>query len=57
MGSKTQYIGETSRSLYERMTEHARDCQNLEVESHMASHILEYHPEKAQDLEAVKTIA
>ena len=57
MGSKTQYIGETSRSLYERMTEHARDCQNLEVESHMVSHILEYHPEKAQDLEAVKTIA
>ena len=43
-GTKVQYVGETSRSVYERLAEHTRDCLTQGEKSHMASHIQETHP-------------
>ena len=37
------YIGESSRSAYERGLEHTRDCTEMKKESHMIKHYFEYH--------------
>ena len=45
-GSKKKiykYIGETSRSGYERMKEHWDDFENLNVKSHILKHYLNCH--------------
>ena len=38
-----KYIGETSRSGYERLREHFRDFKNLSSKSHMLKHYIEKH--------------
>ena len=38
-----KYIGETSRSGYERMKEHFKDFDNLSTRSHMLKHYIEKH--------------
>ena len=38
-----KYIGETSRSAYERLREHYRDRENISVKSHMMKHYIEKH--------------
>ena len=47
-----KYIGETSRSMYERGLEHQRDLAELKPESHMLKHFLEHHAE--EELEKMK---
>ena len=42
-GREVKYIGETSRSGYERMREHWRDYENLSVKSHMIKHYMGSH--------------
>ena len=42
-GRMTEYIGETSRTLYERMREHDMKCSNKEDTSHMHKHLEEEH--------------
>lgn len=37
------YIGETSRSAYERSLEHQGDVDQLKTSSHMLRHLLEMH--------------
>ena len=37
------YVGESSRSLYERIGEHWRDAKNGNGDSHMLKHWLEHH--------------
>ena len=41
-----KYIGETSRSGYERMREHWKDFENISVKSHMLKHYFEKHKDK-----------
>ena len=38
-----KYIGETSRSSYERLREHYKDFKNLSIKSHMLKHYVEKH--------------
>ena len=38
-----KYIGETSRSVYERGWEHLNDLQTLKSDSHMLKHIIDKH--------------
>ena len=40
---KHLYIGETSRSVYERVFEHQYDVDQLKTSSHMLRHLLEMH--------------
>ena len=40
---EVKYVGETSRSGYERMREHFRDFENLSTSSHMLKHFIEKH--------------
>ena len=40
---QTKYIGETSRSGYERIKEHMSDYLNLRKKSHILKHYLECH--------------
>ena len=40
---KNVYVGESSRSLYERTAEHVRDGRKKEEDSHIAKHWQEYH--------------
>ena len=47
-----KYVGETSRSVYERGFEHLSDYQNLSTKSHMLKHKVDKHPE--EDLENIK---
>ena len=42
---KVRYIGETSRSGYERLKEHLKDYSNLSTKSHILKHYLECHRE------------
>ena len=42
------YIGETSRSLYERVGEHFEDANKLERESHMVKHWFLHHQEETK---------
>ena len=43
------YIGESSRSTYERGFEHQRDARDLKTTSHILKHILEKHPGSGPD--------
>ena len=45
---KGRYIGETSRSIYERSQEHQRDKENQEDDSHQVKHWRLDHPELYQ---------
>ena len=38
-----KYIGESSRSIYERGLEHLRDLEELKTDSHMLKHFCEMH--------------
>ena len=38
-----KYIGETSRSIYERGWEHLHDFENLSIKSHLLKHAVEMH--------------
>ena len=44
--TQTKYIGETSRSGYERIREHMSDLINLRKKSHILKHYLECHKEE-----------
>ena len=46
------YIGESSRSLYERGLEHLRDLEELKMDSHMLKHYFDKHAE--EELEKMK---
>ena len=37
------YIGETSRSIYERSLEHQGDMEQLKTSSYMLRHLVEMH--------------
>ena len=50
---EAQYIGETSRTIHERMKEHARDLLQGDDTSHMLTHLREAH----QDLDPPTTYA
>ena len=41
-----KYIGETSRSVYERGLEHLKDLEDMKVESHMLKHYQENHEDE-----------
>ena len=45
------YVGETSRSIYERGLEHLRDCEEMKADSHMIKHYFDKHEE--EDLETM----
>ena len=40
------YIGETSRSVYERALEHSRDFNEMKKDSHMIKHYFDKHEEE-----------
>ena len=44
--ASVKYIGETSRSGYERLKEHYKDLENISVKSHMLKHYFEKHKNK-----------
>ena len=44
-----KYIGETSRSIYERGFEHNYDYDNLSTKSHMLKHAVEIHGQEQFD--------
>ena len=48
-----KYIGETSRSVYERSWEHVHSMEQLQTSSHMLKHALEKHGEE-EDLEKIQ---
>merc|ERR1712240_659110 len=41
-----KYIGETSRSMYERGLEHLRDLSEMKAQGHMLKHFFEHHEEE-----------
>jgi len=46
-----KYVGETSRSGYERIREHFKDFNNLSSQSHMLKHFIETHKDmKMEDM-------
>ena len=47
-----KYVGETSRSLYERSFEHLTDYENLSTKSHLLKHTVEMHP--GEELDNIK---
>ena len=49
-GTSTRYLGETSRSLWERNGEHQSDALNRGSLSHMRDHVQEHHPERLGDI-------
>ena len=44
-----KYVGESSRSVYERGWEHLSDFENISTKSHMLKHTVESHPEEELD--------
>ena len=44
-----KYVGETSRSLYERSFEHLTDYEGLSTKSHMLKHAVEMHTKEELD--------
>ena len=50
-GKDTFYIGESSRTSYERGKEHLRDFQTMSEESHMFNHHQEEHKDKENHVE------
>lgn len=49
-GDRSTYVGESSRSLYERIGEHREDAQKALEGSHIATHLQSAHPEEWTDL-------
>ena len=54
------YIGESSRSTYERGSEHLRDARDFNTTSHILKHIIEMHPKSRPedikfDMRVIKT--
>ena len=47
-----KYVGETSRSFYERALEHQRDLDELKLDSHMMKHYFDKH--STEDVEKMK---
>ena len=47
-----KYVGESSRSAYERGWEHLNDMAKLDPKSHMLKHVLTHHP--GQDIMTIK---
>ena len=47
-----KYVGESSRSLYERGWEHEQDKNQLNTTSHMLKHIIQEH--EGEDIEKIK---
>ena len=45
-GPRFRYIGETSRSVFERGGEHKKDLKYRRPKSHMLRHCVEIHPDK-----------
>merc|ERR1712240_850588 len=41
-----KYIGESSRSIYERGLEHQRDLEEMKLDSHMLKHYFDKHGEE-----------
>ena len=49
--TKYKYIGESSRSAFERGLEHQRDLEELKIDSHMLKHYFDKHAdEKVEDM-------
>ena len=46
-----RYIGETSRSAYERAREHLRDLREMDTGSHLLKHIIQKHMENPKEVE------
>ena len=46
---KVKYIGETSKSGYERLKQHLKDFKNFSKKSHMMKHYLDYHREEKME--------
>merc|ERR1711954_224853 len=46
---KCKYIGESSRSIYERGLEHQRDYEEMRSDSHMLKHYLAAHKEEEME--------
>ena len=46
----SRYIGESSRSLYERGLNHREDAKGKKDLSHIRSHVEEVHPEMLENL-------
>ena len=46
-----KYIGESSRSAYERGLEHLKDVKNLDSGSHMLKHIIRHHLKESEPTE------
>ena len=44
-----KYVGETSRSVYERTWEHTNSMKQLQTSSHMLKHMLEVHGEEEME--------
>ena len=44
-GPTYQYIGESSRSIYERGHEHLKDLEHRRTKSHMLRHCEDVHPD------------
>merc|ERR1712130_120332 len=44
-----KYIGESSRSIYERGLEHLCDFQELKPDSHMVKHLCEHHLDEGME--------
>ena len=38
-----KYVGETARSVFERIQEHRNDIETLKTSSHMLRHLLDSH--------------
>ena len=52
VGTPSVYVGETSRSLRERMQEHSDDARNDTEGSHIANHLKSVHPQEWKELGA-----
>ena len=55
-GRKAVYIGESSRSVYERSLEHLEDYKTEKEESHMYTHAIEAHSKEEKPLFAIKVL-
>ena len=56
-GETIKYIGETSRSTYQRSAEHLQDLMSSKEGSHMAQHIRDKHPELQGTITSAKQAA
>ena len=57
-GKTTSYIGETSRSLFERTLDHLRDARKQDDESHIHYHLKDAHPDaNSQELFEFKVVS